>query len=81
MQLTLEADASVAEVARAHGVNANQVFKSRRGFERDELAESRSALLPVKIAGTSEPPCEVSREEHQATTASGSIHVELPAER
>src|SRR5215469_2714648 len=40
VQLTLEGGASVAEVARAHGVNANQVFKWRRAFERGELIES-----------------------------------------
>ena len=34
VQLTLEPGASVAEVARAHRVNANQVFKWRREFER-----------------------------------------------
>lgn len=28
MQLTMEPGASVAELARAHGLNANQVFKS-----------------------------------------------------
>jgi hypothetical protein len=33
VQLTMEAGASVAEIARAHGVNANQVFKWRRLFE------------------------------------------------
>jgi transposase len=77
VQLTLEAGASVAEVARAHGVNANQVFKWRRAFERGELNEPCSALLPVTIASTSEPQCELVAEEHQATTASGSIHIEL----
>lgn len=35
--LTFEPGASVALVARAHGVNANQVFKWRRAFERGEL--------------------------------------------
>jgi transposase len=30
VQLTLEPGASVAEVARAYGVNANQVFKRKR---------------------------------------------------
>ena len=30
VQLALKRGASVAEVARAHGVNANQVFKWRR---------------------------------------------------
>ena len=43
VELTLEPGASVALVARAHGVNANQVFKWRRAFERGELVESVSA--------------------------------------
>jgi transposase len=33
-ELTLELGASVALVARAHGVNANQVFKWRRALKR-----------------------------------------------
>ena len=33
VELTLVPGASVALVARAHGVNANQVFKWRREFE------------------------------------------------
>ena len=41
VNLTLEPGASVALVARAHGLNANQVFKWRRAFERGELVESR----------------------------------------
>jgi transposase len=36
VQLTLEPGSKVAEVARAHGLNANQVFKWRRAFERGE---------------------------------------------
>src|SRR5436305_44014 len=78
VQLTLEAGASVAEVARAHGVNANQVFKWRRAFERGELIEPCSALLPVTIASISEPQRELPTEEHRATAASGSIHIEFP---
>jgi len=78
VQLTLEAGASVAEVARAHGVNANQVFKWKRAFERGELAERCSALLPVTIAGASGRACEVPREEDPATATAGSIHIELP---
>ena len=78
VQLTLEAGASVAGVARAHGVNANQVFKWRRAFERGELIEPCSALLPVTIANTSEPQRELPTEEHPVTTAAGSIHIEFP---
>jgi transposase-like protein len=49
VQLTLKSGASVAEVARVHGVNANQVFKWRRAFERGELSESSTALVPVTV--------------------------------
>ena len=54
MQLTMAPDASVAEVARAHGVNANQVFKWRRAFERCELMEPCAALIPVTISSGTE---------------------------
>ena len=40
VELTFEPGASVALVARAHGVNANQVFKWRRAFERGELVSA-----------------------------------------
>jgi transposase len=78
VQLTLEPGASVAEVARAHGVNANQVFKWRRAFERGELNEPCSALLPIAMASVSEPASDPAAEEHVATAAAGSIHIELP---
>jgi transposase len=48
-ELTFEPGASVALVARAHGVNANQVFKWRRALKRGELSEPAAAstsLLP-----------------------------------
>ena len=47
MQLIPEPRASVAEVHRAHGVNANQMFAWRRAFERGELTQPCSALLPA----------------------------------
>ena len=50
VRLTMEPGASVAEIARAHGVNANQVFKWRRLYERGQLVDGASratALLPV----------------------------------
>ena len=53
VQLTLEPGASVALIARAHGVNANQVFKWRRALERGELidpAAASTALLPVTLS-------------------------------
>ena len=70
VELTLVPGASVALVARDHGVNANQVFKWRREFERGKLSEPVSAsgsLLPVVLSGGDKPQ-----------TASGSIHIEFP---
>ena len=79
VQLTLEPGASVAEVARAHGVNANQVFKWRRAFERGELSEACSALLPVSVSSAIERESEPAAEAPQAAAAmTGSIHIELP---
>jgi transposase len=81
-ELTLEPGASVALVARAHGVNANQVFKWRRALKQGELSESAvgsTSLLPVVVASPSEAfsaTGEVEAEERSATT--GSIHIEFP---
>jgi transposase len=77
VQLTLRPGASVAEVARAQGVNANQVFTRRRAFERGELSESYAALIPVSVSNFHDR----SREsEAVGTAAGGSIHIELPGE-
>ncbi len=78
VQLTLEPSASVAEVARVCGVNANQLFRWRRAFERGELNEPCSALLPIALASVSEPESERPAVERQATTTVGSIHIKLP---
>lgn len=78
VQLTLEPGASVAEVARAHGVNANQVFKWRRAFERGELNESCSALLPIAVPSVSEAETEQPAAELQAAPIVASIHIEIP---
>src|SRR5580658_2621980 len=43
----VDSGASVAVVARAHGVNANQVFKWHRGLEAGELVDSAAAHLGV----------------------------------
>lgn len=53
---TLQSEASVAVIARRHGVNANQVFTWRRQYQRGELKgrsgpRAKEALvLPVQIA-------------------------------
>jgi transposase len=53
---TLQSEASVAVIARRHGVNANQVFTWRRQYQRGQLKgrsgkRARGAVvLPVQIA-------------------------------
>ena len=51
---TLKPGASVSLVARAHDVNANQVFKWRRQYRDGRLDHEPTAsrLLPVKITGS-----------------------------
>ena len=48
---TYQAGASVARVARRHGVNANQVFNWRRQYREGKLAVDSAlpALLPVQV--------------------------------
>jgi transposase len=80
--LTFEPGASVALVARANGVNANQVFKWRRALDRGELvdpAAGSTALLPVTLSAACETaikPREDGMQEQPPQT--GSIHIELP---
>jgi transposase len=81
-ELTLEPGASVALVARAHGVNANQVFKWRRELKRGELVEpvaTSTALLPVSLS----VPCETADEmvevvAKEQATPGGAIQIEFP---
>ena len=81
-ELTLEPGASVALVARAHGVNANQVFKWRRALKRGELSETATpstSLLPVVVASPGETACDTGEGDAQDRSApSGSIHIEFP---
>lgn len=69
--------ASVAQVARQHGVNANQVFQWRRQYQAGDLAlpsGDGSKLLPVIVTD--------STEQHSAElpidSCRGSIHIEFP---
>jgi transposase len=76
VQLILERGSSVAEVARAQGVIANQVFTWRRAFERGELTESCAALIPVTISSGSNSPSDADEVPH--VSSGGAIHIELP---
>ena len=75
----LEPGASVARVARKHGVNANQVFGWKRLYESGGLGVPTGGmtLLPVRVVQEvavpgKEPQAEV------ALPKAGTIHVELP---
>jgi transposase len=81
VEQTFEPGASVAKIAQANGVNANQVFSWRRAFKRGELVESAgtTALLPVVMAALSEPAVEeLEASAREPTTGSGAIHIEFP---
>jgi len=83
VRLTMEPGASVAEIARAHGVNANQVFKWRRLFEKGQgqLGDGggrSTALLPVAISAEIESMPEPIESTGEQTFRNGAIHVELP---
>lgn len=56
VEATLERERSVTEVARAHGVRANQVFKWRRLYRDGRLdsAVNEATLLPVRITESGE---------------------------
>ncbi len=53
---TLQSEASVAVIARRHGINANQVFSWRRQYQRGQLKGRSGAraketvVLPVQVA-------------------------------
>lgn len=72
---SLEPGASVAVVARRHGVNANQVFHWRKllrdGRLEAKVASTPAQLLPVHIA---EIPHEADR---FVRSYPGTIHIEL----
>jgi transposase len=81
-ELTFEPGASVALVARAHGVNANQVFKWRRALTRGELSEpvaASTSLLPVVVASPRESVSATGEADAKERSAlGGSIHIEFP---
>ena len=53
---TLKPGASVSQIARAHDINANQVFAWRKLYRegRLEIPQGTSALVPVKVNETVE---------------------------
>jgi len=85
VELTLVPGASVARIAQAEGVNANQVFLWRRAYRKGELLAG-SALLPVVIEAdgsggadlTLELEAQGDPEQPVPVSPSGAIHIEFP---
>lgn len=83
---SFEPKTSVARVARAHGVNANQVFSWRRLYQRGRLGGTLQAvqsaeLLPVSIAETPAeappPPSVAAPARLTASLTAGAIQLQL----
>jgi transposase len=75
VEATFVPGASIARVAREHGVNANQVFQWRHEYRKGALGvrqQAQSKLLPVTV--TAEPASGTAL----AAALAGSIHIELP---
>ena len=75
---SLQPGTSVAVVARAHGVNANQVFAWRKLYREGRLEPEgdTNTLLPVKV---SEPPRKARRRSSRDTSVpiAGIIDIDL----
>ena len=77
---TLVEGASVARVARAHGVNANQVFGWRRLYLAGRLGDRKPGmkLLPVRVSESVPAPLPVERSSADFSKPQpGTIHIEL----
>ena len=76
---TLVEGASVARVARAHGINANQVFGWRRLYVAGRLGEGKAAmkLLPVRVSESLPVPLPVHGSADLEKAQPGTIHIEL----
>jgi len=74
---------SVARVARAHGINANQVFSWRRLYQRGRLGgnvrpASAAELLPITIT---DPPAAPVPASPPSSLPVGTIQLQLPRGR
>jgi transposase len=70
VEQTQEPGASIARVARAHGLNANGVFHWRREYREGRLAAT--GLVPVVVTG------DVVSEVVPSSPSASSIRIDLP---
>jgi transposase len=79
VEATFLPGASIARVAREHGVNANQVFQWRHEYRKGSLDVGQGAqtrLVPVTVRA--EPDSVTLSGIASGVAPSGSIHIELP---
>lgn len=67
--------ASIAGVAMAYGINANQLHKWRRQLRDSELLVAKPHIFPVTMVYDTEPDCT------RQAAPEGSIDIQLPKAR
>jgi len=80
VEQTLAEGASVARVARAHGLNANLVFNWRKLYQTGRLGgRAEAKLLPVRVSPEIPASARVSSREgcSSPSCSSGTIHIQL----
>ena len=74
---TLVEGASVAQIARAHGVNANLVFNWRKLYRVGQLCgRGGNKLLPVRVIGEDTPP-PMTGDRAPVASSAGTIYIQL----
>jgi transposase len=81
VEQTMQPGASVARVARQHGVNANQVFYWRNLYRQGRLGEESTgsiSLLPVRVAEATASRIVEPEAKRNPATPAGRIYVDFP---
>ena len=75
---TLAEGASVAQIARAHGVNANLLFNWRRLYRAGQLCgRGGNKLLPVRVTPEDTPRPQMPAVSASLASSPGTIHIQL----
>lgn len=78
VQETLAEGASVAQIARVHGVNANLVFNWRRLYRVGQLCgRGENKLLPVRVTAEDTPRPSTPGVSASIASSAGTIHIQL----
>ena len=75
IQACLDPEASIAGLALAHGINANQLHKWRRQLRDSELLVAKPHIFPVTMVYDTQPDCT------RQAAPEGSIDIQLPKAR